>query len=279
MKPFYSPIALLLPLTILATGCTHWPAHGQGGLAEHTAAPLYPIEIPAVVNPHHDNTLTVEQGLRLDSDNTRQQLDTLVLQGGNICFPAAVYRLNLRQIRIERQLTGGLSADAAIDVLIQRKALDQLRQQLAQVNPAVTCALPQLSDAEKQQQTLERISLLLNADNQFAIDSAAINPKYAARLAKAAQQLQPLNQIKLTITGHTDINGTQTHNQQLAAQRAQAVASFLTAMGIELKRLTITAAASEQPYSQALGPEHRLVNRRVLITLTQAANQAVIEQP
>ena len=119
MKPFYSPIALLLPLTILATGCTHWPAHGQGGLAEHTAAPLYPIEVPAVVNPHHDNTLTVEQGLRLDSDNTRQQLDTLVLQGANICFPAAVYRLNLRQIRIERQLTGGLSADAAIDVLIR----------------------------------------------------------------------------------------------------------------------------------------------------------------
>lgn len=280
MKAYnHNTLALLvLPTAVILSGCAHGPEAGRGGIAELTHRPLYPIEIPSKMAPNQDAPISAEQGLRLDSDNTRQQLETLILRGAKVCFPAAVYQLNIRQARIERELTGGLAADAAVDVIKQRHSLSELRSQMRMVDPEVTCVASKPTAQELKDRQRDSVRDLLNADNQFAIDSSAINPKYAARLAKASEYLLAHPELKLSITGHTDHTGLEGHNQALAFERAQTVAGFLVALGIDMGRINVLALASSSPYSPVSGAEHRLVNRRVVIDLVQAQSSAISER-
>ena len=271
-KLFYWPLAVL-PLFLQA--CTTWPQAGRGGFAEHTAKPLYPIEI---ATPADDvRPLNLQQGLRLDVAIAQQNLNTLRLQGADVCFPAQVATLTLAQNRIERELHGGLTQDAAVNLQRQHYGLALLRHQLAHVNPKITCQIiataPQVqatSSAPQGQQALKKQILnLVNSDNQFAHNSAAINPKYAQRLSAASQLLQT-HPWPITLTGHTDNTGSTSHNQQLANLRAQTVANWLVQQGIKAERITVVAVASAQPYSPLNAPEDHLVNRRVTLHFNNA---------
>lgn len=287
-------------LMILLTGCSHWPKPGSGGFAEHNAAPHYPIEVRThyfvknkKLNPVKKNTnnknnyaLNNSQGLRIDAQLCRNELDTLILQGAKICFPAAVHNATLRQHRIERELTGGLIHDASLNIQLQRFELNTLRQQVNTINPqglahTAKCIKPLLgaeqmaaqAQAEKNQH--KHLLALLNSDNQFAIGSSALNPKYAARLAKASHSLKTLPHIQLVITGHTDEQGDEQINQPLALARAKEVAGFLNNLGILPNRISVDAVAATKPFSNAKGAEHRLVNRRVTVKFANTNSPAI----
>ncbi|WP_054113310.1 OmpA family protein [Marinagarivorans algicola] len=237
----------------------------------------------------HNATVSASQGLRIDTHLCRNTLDTLILQGAKMCFPAAVHNTQLRQNRIERELAGGLIYDASLNIQIQHFELDLLRQQVNTINPSghlntARCIKPLLgadqmeAAAKKSKEKNQHLLKLLNTDNQFATNSSALNPKYAARLAKASQLLNQQPQINLIIKGHTDNIGDEQYNKNLALERAQAVAQFLHTMGIALNRLKVIAFAASQPYSHNKSAEHRLVNRRVDITLANADSSAITVQ-
>ena len=281
-------------LMMVLTGCSHWPKSGGGGFAEHNTAPHHPIEVGAnysvkykkSMRPKNSHALSSSQGLRIDAQLCSNELDTLILQGAKICFPAAVHNATLRQHRIERELTGGLMHDASLNIQIQRFELNRLRQQVNEINPeglthTAKCIKPLLgaeqiaaqAQAEKNQH--QNLLELLNSDNQFATGSSALNPKYAARLAKASHSLKTLPHIQLVITGHTDEQGDEQINQPLALARAKEVAGFLNDLGILPNRISVDAVAATKPYSNAKGAEHRLVNRRVTVKFANTNSPAI----
>lgn len=254
-------------LLVLQSGCTSWPEHGAGGMAEHHLDTYIPVET--------DHKLKTQHGLRFDFELLRRQLDILVLEGAEYCFPASVIQGREKEQRIARELQGKLFYDAANGILIQRHKLALLERQLDAVKQV--CRPPQHNPqieksansgiAENDTKLQKTLLDLLNSDNQFAVNSSQLNPKYVSRLAEAAAILRQHKVFQLRIIGHTDFQGAAESNMHLSLRRAQQVARYLNVMGISPSRITSDAMGENEPLFIGKEPHIRLVNRRVTIEL------------
>ncbi|NVC52335.1 OmpA family protein [Vibrio diabolicus] len=247
-------------------GCSSfdYPDHGKGGLAENYQDISIENYQFSPVMP--DEPLGPEHGLRFDWQLTKLHLDALIQEGARWCFPAAVVQALEKQNRIARELEGGLLLDAANDLVIQRRRLNQLEQQLDYVLSQTTCTPPDDIEALRSDlNVVAEIYALLNIDNQFAVDSAEINPKYMGHLAEAAYILRDHPNLTLVVTGHADVTGSPDYNQKLAQARAEQVKRYLTVFGITSERVNTKSVGDSLPLYEGETPAVRLTNRRVSI--------------
>ncbi|MFH4357588.1 OmpA family protein [Vibrio diabolicus] len=247
-------------------GCSSfdYPDHGKAGLAENYQDISIENYQFSPVMP--DEPLGPEHGLRFDWQLTKLHLDALIQEGARWCFPAAVVQALEKQNRIARELEGGLLLDAANDLVIQRRRLNQLEQQLDYVLSQTTCTPPDDIEALRSDlNVVAEIYALLNIDNQFAVDSAEINPKYMGHLAEAAYILRDHPNLTLVVTGHADVTGSPDYNQKLAQARAEQVKRYLTVFGITSERVTTKSVGDSLPLYEGETPAVRLTNRRVSI--------------
>ncbi|PCS22865.1 OmpA family protein [Candidatus Enterovibrio escicola] len=252
-------ILTLILYAILISGCSFFPDHGEGGMAEYQYSSLSPVMPSEPLEPKH--------GLRFEWKLAAHHLDILVLEGAERCFPAMVILAKRMQDRIVRELQGGLNLDAANDLIIQRTTLERLEKQLDAIQGSSVCISLEVVDYQSTADLAVKIYGLLNTDNQFAFNSYAVNPKYMNRLAEAATLLHDLTQYNLHITGHADIIGSIKFNQELSLARANQVKRYLQIFGITPSRLSVTAVGSSDPLLEGSYPHIRLTNRRVSIEL------------
>lgn len=255
---------LILASCFALSGCISWPSKGQGGMAEHHPERLSPVMPDQPIGPEH--------GLRFELELASRHLDVLVLEGAELCFPATVVQARQRQIRITRELHGGLSFDAANEIIIQRKLLARLERQLDYVKQQDVCILPVTEGERRPGDIGKRIQDLLDSDNQFAFDSAELNPKYIGRLAEAAQLLRDQPGYNLRITGHAYALGEKSHNQELSLARAKKVGRYLQLLGLPAERIQTDAIDFDTSLFEGKEPHVRLTNRRVSIELIEVAN-------
>lgn len=79
----------------------------------------------------------------------------------------------------------------------------------------------------------------------------------------------------IIIEGHTDSRGYEARNVQLSLARANAVADYLVARGIDRDRIVAEGLGSAQPIADNASRDGRRANRRVVIRLThQPTNQS-----
>lgn len=267
MLSLKSSSALLLAIT--AVGCSSYPPEGNGGLGEYTVLNDFSPVMP-------DEPLGPEHGLRFDFHLAKLQLDALITQGAEWCFPAAVVQAQTKEKRIARELEGGLLLDAANDIVIQRKQLTKLERQLDYVTAETRCE-PPLNDVDYQNQMamIEKIYNLLNIDNQFAKASIEINPKYMGHLAEAANLLKQHKSLNLSVTGHADKDGSVEYNQDLAMGRAKQVERYLTIFGLSPNRIQTQSVGESLPLYPGDSEGTKLTNRRVSIEVVATGGQHV----
>ncbi|CCN72666.1 OmpA family protein [Vibrio nigripulchritudo] len=251
-------------IIISVTGCTSFAPEGEGGLAEH-----YPQASFAAVMP--DEPLGPEHGLRFEWELAARHLDVLILEQAEWCFPATVLHAKNNEARIARELEGGLHHDAANDLIIQRKLLRRLENQLDYVLSKEECVPPGSNEKSRVEVSLAtRLYDLLNADNQFAFNSYELNPKYVGRLAEASHLLKEHPEFKLLVTGHADSVGGEDYNSDLAMERAKQVKRYLSIFGLAPERIHVDSVGKSDPLFEGNEPHVRLTNRRVTIELLQA---------
>jgi len=291
MPKLQTMLFLLGSLSLAA--CSNWPIEGHGGMAEHYKQMLnHNFKAGKPLGPEH--------GLRFDLELVSRHLDMLVLEGAELCFPATVIQAKQRQNRISRELQGDLEYDAVNDIIIQRNLLARLERQLDYIKQNDACILPIIKnipinknekkssinskntskpsnnkEGKRPGASRKYISDLLNADNQFAIDSSELNPKYLGRLAEAIKLLRNIPYYNLLITGHADITGTENLNRKLSMDRAEQVGSYLQILGFPEDRLQIHAVGSNNPLFEGTDPHTKLVNRRVSIELIEISPSVV----
>ena len=88
-------------------------------------------------------------------------------------------------------------------------------------------------------------------------------------LSKLSGMLLVFPDMKLDIGGHTDSTGKAEFNLKLSQQRAAAVRTFLTEMGIEPARIMARGYGPNQPVAPNDTAEGRSKNRRVDILMTE----------
>ncbi|WP_022941044.1 OmpA family protein [Psychromonas hadalis] len=245
-------------------GCTSSTPKGHGGFAEHQYS-----DMP-------DHRVGLENALHFESQMSRRHLESLILAGAQVCFPAAVRISQIREARIIRELQGGLEGDAANDLIIQRDQLDRLQRRLNYVQQQQSCLPFKQQPLEIKEQTdkqllsakkMQHIMQLLNNNNQFVTDSAELNPRYIGQLAEVSIILRPYTHYYLKLTGHTDTTGSDSYNLTLSMQRAAQVERYLQIFGLDPNNIEIDGSGSVNPLFIGREAQTRLVNRRVSIEL------------
>lgn len=105
-------------------------------------------------------------------------------------------------------------------------------------------------------------------DVQFEANSAKLTESSKAILDDAAKGLNGQKNLKLLISGYTDTSGNSGYNQQLSAQRAEAVRQYLISKGVDASRMESKGFGSANPKADNSSAEGREQNRRVEFKVT-----------
>lgn len=113
----------------------------------------------------------------------------------------------------------------------------------------------------------------------FATGSASINQTFRDTLDKVAASLKQYPNSVVDVYGYTDSTGSESFNQRLSEQRAQAVASYLISQGIASARIKWQGFGEDPKYFKGDNATEygRALNRRVeikIVPFTEAEAQA-----
>lgn len=112
----------------------------------------------------------------------------------------------------------------------------------------------------------------VNEDVLFDKDAATIKSGAEANLQQIAASInQRYNAGEVRVFGYTDSTGSADHNQQLSAQRAEAVRTWLTQQGnVDAGRVSVHPQGETDPRSTNATEAGRQQNRRVEIVARKA---------
>lgn len=135
--------------------------------------------------------------------------------------------------------------------LIGRK-MDQQAKELQQAIPSAEV-----------QRVGEGINMTFDAGLMFALNSDKISEEAKKDLVAAATVFKKYPDTHIMIEGHTDDTGKDEYNMQLSERRANAVANFLIAEGVDNSRLQRKWYGESQPKYPNDSEANRQKNRRV----------------
>lgn len=108
----------------------------------------------------------------------------------------------------------------------------------------------------------------------FATNSYAIQPQFRPTLDEVARTLSEFPSTYIDIYGHTDSTGGDAINIPLSQNRAQSVANYLAAQGVNSARIATQGFGSSQPIASNATVEGRQANRRVEIRIVPVESTA-----
>ncbi len=118
----------------------------------------------------------------------------------------------------------------------------------------------QLSEQELKEQSLRESQTIY-----FAFDNATIAGDYEEMLAAHAAYLSKNPDLHVTVEGHADERGTPEYNIALGERRAEAVAKYLQALGVQKSQISIVSYGEEKPLLLGQSEEVYAKNRRAVL--------------
>ncbi|TCT40789.1 peptidoglycan-associated lipoprotein [Vibrio crassostreae] len=118
----------------------------------------------------------------------------------------------------------------------------------------------QLSEQELKEQALRETQTIY-----FAFDNSTIAGDYEETLAAHAAYLVKNVDMNVTIEGHADERGTPEYNIALGERRAQAVAKYLQALGVQADQISIVSYGEEKPLLLGQSEDVYAKNRRAVL--------------
>lgn len=172
--------------------------------------------------------------------------------------------------RRARRGAAGAALGAAAGYAVCTQVWEQ-KQELETQFATLDAALPRPADAPGQPpervvravEVVENSALRLDLNLMFATGQARLEPRVTSHLQALASNLVLRPNSVIRIIGHTDSSGDPDRNRALSRSRAEAVAAFLAAQGVDRARLETEGAGSDQPIAENATQAGRARNRRV----------------
>lgn len=111
----------------------------------------------------------------------------------------------------------------------------------------------------------DNIMLNLPDGITFDFNKSTLKPQFYTALNGVAKTLAEYNQTMIEVVGHTDSIGTDAVNDRLSKERADSVAAYLRAQGVESARIETLGAGKRYPVADNSTEAGRAANRRVEI--------------
>jgi hypothetical protein len=110
----------------------------------------------------------------------------------------------------------------------------------------------------------------------FEFNSSILSDGYPS-LLRLADLLGHHRDYRVKVTGHTDYVGSASYNEKLALKRADAVKAFLVKYAVADNQITTAGDGKRAPEVDNKTKEGRFMNRRVILTLTDANGRIIKE--
>jgi outer membrane protein OmpA-like peptidoglycan-associated protein len=130
----------------------------------------------------------------------------------------------------------------------------KLRQQLENTGVSVT-------------RNGENIILNMPSNITFEVNKSNLRPEFIDVLHSVSLVLKEYKSTMIEVAGYTDSTGSESYNQMLSQQRAQAVSNVLIADQVNPVRIDTVGYGETRPIASNNTPEGRQLNRRVELTL------------
>lgn len=132
-------------------------------------------------------------------------------------------------------------------------------------NVDTTVVTPIDANAQLSEQELKEQALRETQTIYFAFDNSTIAGDYEEILAAHAAYLSNNVDMNVTIEGHADERGTPEYNIALGERRAQAVAKYLQALGVQADQISIVSYGEEKPLLLGQSADVYAKNRRAVL--------------
>ena len=112
----------------------------------------------------------------------------------------------------------------------------------------------------------------------FEFNSHILTDGYPS-LLRLAELLKQHPDYRVRIEGHADVIGSNRYNERLGLRRAEQVRDFLVKYGANAGNLTAATFGETQPKIPSRNKEARFMNRRVMLTVTDASGKVITQGP
>ena len=186
---------------------------------------------------------------------TRTESGALIGALGGAVVGAMAYKKNRTKGAVVGAVGGGLAGAAVGNYMDSQKR--DLEKNLAPEIQAGQARVQKLSD--------QVVLVTMTGQTAFDSNSEVIKPGFHSTLDKLADVVVRYGKTTLTVVGHTDSTGSNTHNQKLSEERALAVAQFLESRRVDGMRLATAGKGETVPVASNATEAGRASNRRVEI--------------
>ena len=206
-------------------------------------------------------------------ERNRQLLQARTNEADQANMKAAVAQQDVEQIAAELDVANAITQQQQLDLDAKTAEANQARQQTA--NARANAAQDQASLAAMQAQLNElnakqtpRGMVITLGDVLFDTGRANLKSGGARNVQKLAEFLKRYPQRRVLIEGFTDSVGSDSSNQALSEQRANAVSMALTDMSIGRDRVSTKGYGEAYAVASNDNASGRQLNRRVEIMLS-----------
>lgn len=147
--------------------------------------------------------------------------------------------------------------------------LANVDSRVSRVESTANQALERANAANKLAEGKFLYEVVLSDDSiKFGNNGTTLSPEAQQRLSELAQRLKAENRnVYLEIQGHTDASGSESTNNRVGQERAEAVRRFMSTQGIALNRMSTISYGSSNPVAPNNTRDGRAQNRRVAIVV------------
>lgn len=115
-----------------------------------------------------------------------------------------------------------------------------------------------------------QLLMAIPSDISFNSNSASINSKFHPVLNSFVDSLRRNPQTEVVIVGHTDSTGSDSINDPLSLNRANAARNYIFSKGVQGPRIQAEGRGSREPIATNSTAAGRAQNRRIEIYIAQA---------
>ncbi len=197
-----------------------------------------------------------------DANLQRQQAD---IERGQQALRDADKRTAVAQAEIDKQ--------AALKAAKEKSDADiaQGQQDLRDSEKRTTDALASLASLASVKEDSRGLIITLSGSILFRSAQSNLLPPAQVKLDQVAKALLAIPARNLIVEGYTDSQGSESYNQGLSQQRANAVRDYLVQRGYPSERIQSRGKGEASPIADNASPEGRANNRRVEIVIEREA--------
>jgi len=216
--------------------------------------------------------LSKEQLHREKVNNENIGFGTGAVIGAVVAGPIGAFVAGITGTLIAKHINVSNEAESLAISLNEEKEknsiqISQYKREIRQIEQEYQEQLASLNLSEQEQSYAHINNILMSL--QFSTGSSEIAPHYQEQIAGVAELLNSQPEMKIDLSGYTDMLGEESKNQLLSIARVNRVKDLLMAQGVEEEQIATFAYGEKAPVVANKKQERSFYDRRVVLKIHQ----------